>query len=396
MKIRNFDQTRQFSPAHLTWFLMSVLVRPEGDDIAASYGEDYLQYEGLVEMDVGQKYEVLCADGMHYQAEVKAFDSARREGVFHFCHWSVAYDYKGSFEVLYIAPDGLYSRGLLSAQNQYKTEDKDKAKSRRPASHRAISKEFLESTRYPDDYLSKPRLFPGRQRRSLAHILDEPADDGNSESGDSATKRRKGPASVNLPQHALLAAFMGVGASPSPPANDELPVPVASSSSPWPKAARKDNAMLKMENASPAHVMFSSTMSSSSVNKPATPVARHPLSPTPAPASSSSKPSSSLSKPIITLPAASAAPSPVPQPQPRQPPPPLPAPVLEHLRSLSLEDSIAQTKRLLIAMSGSPSTAGTAGVSKEDKLLTAANTLRLLEARMTLDELLLTVLKQQP
>lgn len=140
---------------------MSLLLRPAGDAVAKSYGDAYLTPKQLLKIKVGDKFEVLCNDNKHYRVEVKEFNAVAVEGTLHFCFWKTRFDYQGSFKAIYLSPDGLYSEGKLSAQNTYLVSLPSKpAKRVKPAA----SSEFAEKTRYPEDFLTKPRLFSGRRR----------------------------------------------------------------------------------------------------------------------------------------------------------------------------------------------------------------------------------------
>ncbi|RYG67874.1 hypothetical protein EON64_06470 [archaeon] len=144
--------------------MMSVLLRPAGDPVASSYGNAYLTSKQLLKIKAGDKFEVLCNDNKHYRVEVKEFNPATVEGTLHFCFWKTRFDYQGSLRAVYLSPDGLYSEGKLSAQNTYLVSLPARPAKRGKPAVSAGSAEFAEKTRYPEDFLTKPRLFSGRRR----------------------------------------------------------------------------------------------------------------------------------------------------------------------------------------------------------------------------------------
>jgi hypothetical protein len=148
---------------------MSALLRPLGDEIAAVYGE-YKTKREIKKILKGDKLDILCSDGLNYHVEVKEISASI--GKLHFRHWSNKYDYVGSLDVLYLATQGIFSEGI-SAQNTYpmlvKREsvgDKPKtASSSKPNSlNVTVDRNFPSGTRYPEDFLSKPRSSSSRKR----------------------------------------------------------------------------------------------------------------------------------------------------------------------------------------------------------------------------------------
>lgn len=193
-----------------------VLVRPNGDAVAAGYGEDYLSLSAVAALAVGQKFEVLCEDHRHYRAEIKQWSANGRDVVLHFCHWSSAHDYRGPVDMLYIAPEGLYSGGQLTAQNTYRTASTDdKRRKRTPEKLADRPKDFLENTRYPDDYLSKPRLFSGRRRLDKEGGSASESDSGSLKCSRTASDASHPNPRMDLPRHALF-SFLGEERSESP------------------------------------------------------------------------------------------------------------------------------------------------------------------------------------
>ena len=109
---------------------MAALTRPLGDAISTIYGADlYLTKKDLKRMKVGDRYEVLCEDALHYMVEVKELhivgggggsSSNSLYGKLHFNRWNRKFDYTGFLHALYIAPMNTFSKGMLNiGTNQY-------------------------------------------------------------------------------------------------------------------------------------------------------------------------------------------------------------------------------------------------------------------------------------
>ena len=156
---------------------MSALLRPLGDEIALVYGT-YKSKKEVKKIVEGDELDILCSDGLNYHVVVK---EAGNIGRLHFRQWSRKYDYVGSFDDLYLAKRGTFSEGI-SAMNTYPTITKrdslgekskvnsnPKASTLNPSDPR--SQNFPSGTRYPEDFLSKPR-FPSSSGRKRA--LEEP------------------------------------------------------------------------------------------------------------------------------------------------------------------------------------------------------------------------------
>jgi hypothetical protein len=155
---------------------MSALLRPLGDEIATVYGA-YKSKKDVKKIVKGDKLDILCSDGLNYHVEVKETGAAGR---LHFRHWSVKHDYIGSFDDLYLATQGTYSEGI-SAQNTYPTlkgDDKSKSSSiSKPVSSNSGTdsrpQNFPSGTRYPEDFLSKPRFASSHSRKRASEEVDE-------------------------------------------------------------------------------------------------------------------------------------------------------------------------------------------------------------------------------
>jgi hypothetical protein len=155
---------------------MSALLRPLGDEIATVYGA-YKSKKDVKKIVKGDKLDILCSDGLNYHVEVKETGAAGR---LHFRHWSVKHDYIGSFDDLYLATQGTYSEGI-SAQNTYPTlkgDDKSKSSSiSKPVSSNSGTdsrpQNFPSGTRYPEDFLSKPRFASSHSRKRVSEEVDE-------------------------------------------------------------------------------------------------------------------------------------------------------------------------------------------------------------------------------
>ena len=156
---------------------MSALLRPLGDEIASVYGS-YKSKKEVKKIAEGDELDILCSDGLNYHVVVKECGDIGR---LHFRQWSRKHDYVGSFDELYLAKRGTFSEGI-SAVNTYPAiikkdslGDKSKVNSGTKAATVSLtdprSQNFPSGTRYPEDFLSKPR-FPSSSSRKRA--LEEP------------------------------------------------------------------------------------------------------------------------------------------------------------------------------------------------------------------------------
>jgi hypothetical protein len=217
---------------------MSALVRPNGDEIAVLYGP-YKTKREITKIKVGDKLDMLCSDGLNYHVDVKEIlDDGKAR--LHFRHWSAKYDYVGPIDNLYLADQGKYSDGI-SSTNTYPTlakleaERKQKERYAASSSARAASngsgKDYSSETRYPEDFLAKPRPYSsksrkrqssdganddedhhGKRRGSNADSINSDDDDDNSPDGandeDTRTGTGEGPGKrakkEALPKHRLL------------------------------------------------------------------------------------------------------------------------------------------------------------------------------------------------
>jgi hypothetical protein len=148
---------------------MTALRRPDGDHYAADYGP-YMTKKEVKKIARGDKLDVLCSDGLHYHAVVKETGITGR---LHFHHWSAKRDCVGSFDELYLQTQGTYSEGI-SAQNTYAPVAKADSSGDRikvtPSTKSASNnpQNFPSGTRYPEDFLSKPRNAPSHSRKRSA------------------------------------------------------------------------------------------------------------------------------------------------------------------------------------------------------------------------------------
>ena len=156
---------------------MSALLRPLGDEIASVYGL-YKSKKEVKKIAEGDELDILCSDGLNYHVVVKECGDIGR---LHFRQWSRKHDYVGSFDELYLAKRGTFSEGI-SAMNTYPAiikkdslGEKSKVNSGTKAATVSLtdprSQNFPSGTRYPEDFLSKPR-FPSSSSRKRA--LEEP------------------------------------------------------------------------------------------------------------------------------------------------------------------------------------------------------------------------------
>jgi hypothetical protein len=153
---------------------MSVLERPNGDEVAAIYGP-YMGMRQAAKLRRGDKVDILCTDGLNYHVEIKEMGDNGRVHL-HFLFWSAKHDYRGSVHKLYIATLGLYSAGILK-NNTYSmpsiepleedvTNNNGKPPSKRLKTSSESSKQhaqhrdketYAAQTKYPDDFFTKPR-----------------------------------------------------------------------------------------------------------------------------------------------------------------------------------------------------------------------------------------------
>lgn len=170
--------------------------RPEGDDTAACYGP-YLSPEVVHGIREGTVLDVLCRDGMNYCAVVvsnsegessllhQPTDSSPAAGAghLHFLHWPKRFDFKGALSQLYLAKKGTYT-AEIDGSNSYtlgQVEMRRQLNERLLASRRP--RKLLSSTRYEEDFLSKPRMRFGRRegRRSKERLSSDPDSDATDE-----------------------------------------------------------------------------------------------------------------------------------------------------------------------------------------------------------------------
>lgn len=97
--------------------MSSLLCRPEGDQVAAFYG-DYLSVEEIGNVKKGDRLEVLCNDGLNYLVRVQDYDTVNDTGLLHFLSWPAKYDYRGPLQNIYLANAGTFSQGI-SEKNDY-------------------------------------------------------------------------------------------------------------------------------------------------------------------------------------------------------------------------------------------------------------------------------------
>jgi hypothetical protein len=385
---------------------MSILRKPDGDKVAASYGNGYLDSKQLSKISVGQRFEVLCSDELHYRVEVKEFDTSTKEGLLHFCRWSTKHDYRGSFESVYIAPDQLYSKGLLSAHNNYPTENMRNQTNGLSSSavkkRKVPSTDFLESTRYPDDFLNKPRLFSYKKRGSSRKIEDDAVLEGEAAM----------PTQL-VPQHALLASFF--------PTQSEAPADIEEEEEEEIEQLETSEVLLPTSSryATPSpdgrssHAITSSAVETaedvpivevapeSAVDVPTIP-------PSPSPAIRAAEQEESVAVPEAAETGDGGAhqllqhSSPMPAPAsavPATPAATVAAPSLSRKQSqwlqqcvLQLEQSMASSQTLIGALA--PTSTSTSTEIAADCLLSLENARKLLEVRLNIDHMLQLILAQ--
>ena len=139
---------------------MSVLHRPDGDEVADTYGNYVSPSDVLQHVKMGSKYDVLCKDGFNYVCQVVSYHSTD-EVVLHFPRWDKKYDYKGALSTLYLADEGTHTGdnksnyyGKLVSRECTKSSSSDQKKERSSGSK---STRFPNTRKYDDDFLARPR-----------------------------------------------------------------------------------------------------------------------------------------------------------------------------------------------------------------------------------------------
>jgi hypothetical protein len=161
---------------------MSVLRRPDGNDVAATFGE-YMSEAEVKNSSPGDKFDVLCEGGIHYEAKIVEIDAQFR-GRLHFCKWNDKYDQFGSFLDMYLAPVGKYSAGTLNGANQFiDPNDTSSRRNRKYPANDGGDKDdgvpsYAEKSRYDDSYLYKP-YRNDRKRRYVEEDAYAPAAGGH-------------------------------------------------------------------------------------------------------------------------------------------------------------------------------------------------------------------------
>lgn len=160
---------------------MSVLKKPQGDDIVAQYGP-YFSLERIQQFKVGERYEILSVDERWYHVEVEEFSADSLIATLHFPHWQRRFDYHGSLRQVYMAEIGTYS--AVTSHNKYQDPNSGQKPERKPIV-KDKSKPLLSyeaKTKYDANFFSKPRPAWAKKRRAPSQ---DPGDDGNnSESSD--------------------------------------------------------------------------------------------------------------------------------------------------------------------------------------------------------------------
>ena len=135
---------------------VSVLKRPDGDEVAQKYGtKSYFNTKKLRTTREGDRFEVLCEDELHYIVIVKRFDSSSLRGHLHFDRWNQQHDYHGPLDHLYLAAEGTHTKGIISSMNYYPAEPNSATDNEDTKSGKK-SQPSLSNTRYDDDFLARP------------------------------------------------------------------------------------------------------------------------------------------------------------------------------------------------------------------------------------------------
>jgi hypothetical protein len=230
---------------YCSYIVMSLLRRPNGDEVAEHYG-DYFDINRMGLINRGEKYEVLCRDGLNYIVEVKDFNQKTFHAHLHFPQWKTRFDFRGSLKDVYITDEGKYSREAgITALNTYDFEATANAK-RSSQTKKTIpagtKSTYAANTKYDEDFFSKPRPSWAKKRRSgsdssqqwdgaqsAQNSSDESsADDKDTPEFSQAWKRQRLIDQLQsdvdnttvvladkVPQHALLQNFMQTGSSRS-------------------------------------------------------------------------------------------------------------------------------------------------------------------------------------
>lgn len=160
---------------------MSLLRRPAGDEVAEHYGK-YYDVNTLRFIKRGEKYEVLCSDGLNYIVEVKEIDPDTLRVHLHFPNWKNRFDFKGSLKDIYITEEGMYSKEAgITSNNTYDFEGNGMGISaKRDRMKRAISgakSSYAANTKYDPDFFSKPRPSWAKKRRMSESDSSQQGDD---------------------------------------------------------------------------------------------------------------------------------------------------------------------------------------------------------------------------
>jgi hypothetical protein len=174
---------------------MSVLIRnEENDKIAIIYGT-YMNKKELKKVIKGDKLDILCIDGLNYMVDVKEIDYLNDTISLHFIKWSKKSDYIGPLFSLYLAKLNEFSLGI-SPMNKYSPtlqtgEEKNTTIKTSTSNSSSIRGSLASTTRYPDDFLQKPRYNPIVSRGGVkieGDNEDDDNDDINEDDNDNDSK----------------------------------------------------------------------------------------------------------------------------------------------------------------------------------------------------------------
>jgi hypothetical protein len=185
---------------------MSLLRRPNGDEIAEQYG-DYFDIKRIELIKCGERYEGLCRDGLNYIVEVKEFNPKTYQGHLHFPQWKTRFDFKGSLKDVYITDEGTYSKDAgITSLNTYDFDVSANAKRSSQPKKSIIpsgaKSTYAANTKYDEDFFSKPRPPWAKKRRSSSDFSrqEDDAQSAHNSSDDSSSADEQGTGRTEFSQ----------------------------------------------------------------------------------------------------------------------------------------------------------------------------------------------------
>ncbi len=159
---------------------ITCLLRPEGDNVAEVYGGIYspafLPMEILMGIQLGDKFDILCTDGLNYMCKIaKILNNGKVQ--IHFENWGSRYDCVENLDSLYLAHYRQHSaEDGISTSNQYvlptmKPTPKTTTKSKPGRKPHPKSKTILSSSSPSPSSLSSSIKVKSRQSTSGRRLV---------------------------------------------------------------------------------------------------------------------------------------------------------------------------------------------------------------------------------